>query len=137
MCLTLHPTDSHRPYNKSNIRYKIATIEPNGRLFSAFRYTPYRKRCFNKARNVYCTYEPCIIDPTTTGFHIYTNKRFATQAASYYNYSSRDNHVVLKVQVKGFLRKGIFMGKRCETWRYMKILSVTRVSNLYKNIYKL
>lgn len=122
MCLTLRKRGlNKKPYDNKRIRYKLATRFRCGSLQSPFEGMPYVPGKWMRARGD-------ARDTSVTGFHCFVSKADAKGGGFAYN-----ANVLMKVEVKGFLRSGDFgwrevsgqcVRRRCETWRYMRILSV-------------
>lgn len=123
MCLTLRPSNSDKPYNRSTIRWKVAYITGRGALTSQYKGVRISRTKPNKASRA--SFKN---GGRHAGVHVYVNRKDATDGID-----KRDGMVLLRVKVKGFLRSGTFgayvagSGIRdlpSETWCEYRVLSV-------------
>ncbi len=112
MCLELRQ-NSTTPYNAHRIRWKVAIRWRNGQLESPYKGRRYsRKGEWMRARTTGLPTE-------SAGFHVFVSRNSAIEFEGAFRADT-----ILRVEVRGFLRSGMFSGQRCETWREMRILSV-------------
>lgn len=119
MCLSsIRSGKNHKPYNKSNIRWKIVR-EHSSKLVTPFYNSHYKLGVRRKCRNQdldYCNLEDI-------GFHVFVNKK---DAFCYANGNGCYN--VMKVIVEGFKLSGEwdvrFDSFKSETWKYITAMNV-------------
>lgn len=125
MCLNLRK-DYHKPYNKSNIRWKLGIFDKE-ELTSFYRKQKYEKNewmvAFNTCDlNLFKKYETewginyVSNWRTKYGFHTFLDKKSIKVVKS--------GAVILKLDCQDFIASGTFFGKKSETWRKMRIIEI-------------
>lgn len=116
MCLTLRKRASLKPYTTSHFRWKVVTLRRIGggsffMVTSQYRSHRWLGRWMVAAARTHYIRT----DATSFGFHVYTSCKVASRRRL-------SGDLVVKVEVRGFLRSGTFSSTRSETWRKAKIV---------------
>ncbi len=114
MCLS---NIRRKPYNKSNIRWKVVFKNGDGHFQAPFRLFHYNKTTYNT-----CLYDG-VMDYSQYGFHVCVTRKDARRLATHLGAGF---NIVKKVRAKDFIRSGMFQyGQlfiRSETWKQFKFI---------------
>ncbi len=115
MCLS---NIQRKPYNKSNIRWKVVFKNRDGNFEGPFRIFNYDKTKYNT-----CLYDG-VMDYSQYGFHVCVTRKDARRLAKYLGVGF---NIVKKIRVKNFIRSGMFLcgplSINSETWKQFKFIN--------------
>ena len=121
MCLTLRKTNSDKPYDDSNIRWKVMFVR-DGKIRSYYHVDTIWKLGEWKDCGVGVSDHP-----SDFGIHVYVSEKaaaaVATAEANCFDYM-KEKLVVAKVEVEGFFASGDHMFIPSETWQRARILEL-------------
>lgn len=128
MCLTLRKKNSRKPYNKSRIRYKKAKFPWNWDSYDRSKITaPYMDTEYKTdGKWMRAHFNDTTFDGYEEGFgfHVFLTERDVRDHMRANADRKKDGFCILKVEVRGFQRSGIYGLLRSETWSQMRILKV-------------
>lgn len=129
MCITNVQTD--RPYNKSNIRWKILRKSCDGTIRSDnVGSCTWKFGVKNTARDYS---KKCAVLTTKSksdiGFHVLATREEARKLMRHLYSFSYESVIIAKVEVSGFIARGYLNDMtsfRCETWKHATLIDTSR-----------
>jgi hypothetical protein len=121
MCLSNIDEDYKNPKTSKPVyRYKVLNNLENGRYESPYYLQrKWKKNKWNRGGLDF--FKRFLFTNKNFGFHVFVDKNRAIEILPYIKISHRKNTVVVKVEVKGFIARGTWMGIN-ETWKRCKIV---------------
>lgn len=111
MCLSLRENSTVRYKSKSRRRWKAVSryldFNNEPQFVGIYQRGEYKRGVWIEAKGDENL-------PTHFGFHVFVDKAPAL------TFENEDEYAI-QVEVKGFLQSGTFCGKKCETYRYIRV----------------